>query len=98
MRPRVRYGNVESACRLVGALRAETRGEWPTGRRYLNMDEYFEWRVDRSGEDSPEEETLLNGEQVPRSATVPAQIEDLAERQLHRIWPVMAISFLVECL
>jgi hypothetical protein len=66
------FPNVESAYRLVGALCAETHEEWSTGRRYLNMDKYFEWRVDRSGEDVLEEKASPNGEQAPRSATVPA--------------------------
>jgi hypothetical protein len=54
----------------------------------LTMDEYFEWRTDRSVDDALDEETLLNGKPAPRSATVPAYIESLAERQLHnfRAW------------
>ena len=28
------------------ALCAETHEEWSTGRWYLNMDEYFQWRDD----------------------------------------------------
>jgi len=66
------FPNIDSAYRLVGALCAETHEEWSTGRRYLNMDEYFEWRADRSGEDPPEEEASLNGEEALRSAPVPA--------------------------
>jgi transposase-like protein len=41
------FPNMDSAYRLVGALCAKTREEWSTGRRYLNMDEYFQWRADR---------------------------------------------------
>ena len=66
------FPNMESAERLVGALCAETHEEWSTGRRYLNMDEYFEWRADRSAEDASDEQTSLNGEPTARSATVPA--------------------------
>jgi hypothetical protein len=35
-------------------------------------DRTFEWRADRSGEDAPEEEASLNGNQAARSAPVPA--------------------------
>jgi len=35
----------ESAYRLIGALYAERHKEWSTGRRYLTMDEYFEWKT-----------------------------------------------------
>jgi transposase-like protein len=40
------FPNTGSAYRLIGALCAETHEEWSTGRRYLNMDEYFQWRAD----------------------------------------------------
>jgi transposase-like protein len=71
------FPNTGSAYRLVGALCAETHEEGSTGRRYLTMDEYFEWRDDQSVEDSPGENALgraasLNGEQAAQSATVPA--------------------------
>jgi transposase-like protein len=66
------FPNMDSAKRLVGALYAETHEEWSTGRRYLTMDEYFEWRTDRSVEDALDEETSLNGEATAQSATVPA--------------------------
>jgi transposase-like protein len=66
------FPNMESAYRLVGALCAETHEEWSTGRRYLNMDEYFQWRADRSVEDALDEEPSLNGEATAQSATVPA--------------------------
>jgi transposase-like protein len=65
------FPNMESAYRLVGTLCAETHEEWSTGRRYLNMDEYYEWRADRSDEDSFEEASL-NGKQATRSASVSA--------------------------
>ncbi|MCS3613249.1 hypothetical protein GGP66_003269 [Salinibacter ruber] len=63
---------MSSAERLVGALCAETHEEWSTGRRYLTMDEYFEWRTDQSVEEDLGEQTSLNGEPTARSATVPA--------------------------
>jgi hypothetical protein len=56
------FPNMDSAHRLVGALCAETHEEWSTGRRYLTMDEYFEWKTDRSVEDALDKETSLNGE------------------------------------
>ncbi len=66
------FPNIGSAERLVGALCAETHEEWSTGRRYLIMDEYFEWKTDRSVEATLDEETSLNGELSAQSATVPA--------------------------
>ena len=66
------FPNMDSAYRLVGALCAETHEEWSTGRRYLNMDEYFEWRADLSNEEAVGEMTTLNGETAAQSATVPA--------------------------
>jgi hypothetical protein len=66
------FPNIGSAERLVGALCAETHEEWSTGRRYLTLDEYFEWSADRSVEDALDEETSLNREPTARSATVPA--------------------------
>ncbi len=38
------FPNIGSAWRLVGALLAEKHEEWSTGRRYLTMDEFYEWR------------------------------------------------------
>ena len=46
------------------ALCAEPHDEWSTRCRYLNMDEYFRWRADRSVEDSFEEEASLNGKKL----------------------------------
>jgi len=66
------FPNMESAYRLVGALCAETHEEWSTGRRYLNMDEYFEWSAERSVEDALGNEASLNGELSTEPATVPA--------------------------
>jgi transposase-like protein len=39
------FPNEEAAYRLIGALCAERHQEWSTGRRYLTMDEFFEWKV-----------------------------------------------------
>lgn len=38
------FPNVTAAWRLIGALSAEQHEQWSTGRRYLNMDEYFAWK------------------------------------------------------
>lgn len=54
------FPNMESAWRLVGALLAEYHEEWSTGRKYLRMDEYFEWRAsldDASLDDTEQEDT-----------------------------------------
>ena len=64
--------NTGSAYRLVGALCAETHEEWSTGRRYLNMDEYFQWRADRSDEQTLSEEASLNGKRTAQPTAVPA--------------------------
>ena len=66
------FPNTDSAYRLVGALCAETHEEWSTGRRYLNMDDYFEWRTDRSDDETLTEETSLDGESATQPAAVPA--------------------------
>ena len=66
------FPNMDSAYRLVGALCAETHEEWSTGRRYLNMDEYFRWRADSTVEDSSDEEASLNGKQAAQPTAVPA--------------------------
>jgi transposase-like protein len=66
------FPNIDSAYRLVGALCAETHEEWPVGRRYLRMDEFFEWKTAHAVEDALDEEPSLNGEPATRSAAVPA--------------------------
>ena len=66
------FPNMGSAYRLVGALCAETHEEWSTGRRYLDMDEYFQWRTDRSVENSPGEEASFNGKRATQPTAVPA--------------------------
>jgi transposase-like protein len=40
-----------SAWRLIGALLAETHEEWSTGRRYLKMDAFEEWRREQARPD-----------------------------------------------
>jgi len=42
------FPNKDSAWRLVGALLAEKHEEWSTGRRYLTMDEFYEWREEQT--------------------------------------------------
>ncbi len=44
------FPNKESAWRLVGALSAEKHEEWSTARRYLTMDEFYEWREKQTTE------------------------------------------------
>ena len=66
------FPNTGSAYRLVGALCAETHEEWSTGRRYLNMDGYFQWRADRSDEQTLSEEASLNGKRTAQPTAVPA--------------------------
>jgi transposase-like protein len=66
------FPNMDSAHRLVGALCAETHEEWSTGRRYLNMDEYFRWRADRFDEETFSEEASPGGEPAPQPTAVPA--------------------------
>jgi len=41
-----------SAWRLVGALLAETHEEWSTGRRYLTMEAFYQWRSEQA-KDNP---------------------------------------------
>jgi transposase-like protein len=66
------FPNMESAYRLVGALCAETHEEWSTGRRYLDMNEYFEWGADQSVGEAFGKEASFNGELSTEPATVPA--------------------------
>lgn len=47
------FPNVESAWRLVGALCAEAHDKWSTGRRYLTLEEYFDWKAAQQKEKSP---------------------------------------------
>jgi len=66
------FPNMDSAYRLVGALCAETHGEWSTGCRYLDLDEYFQWRADRSEEEALGEEPPPDGELATQPTAVPA--------------------------
>jgi len=43
----------DSAYRLIGALCAERHEEWSTGRRYLTMDAFYEWRASLEPDDDP---------------------------------------------
>ena len=57
------FPNKDSAWRLVGALLAEKHEEWSTGRRYLTMDEFYEWR-----EEQTKESQKLANERQPESS------------------------------
>ena len=46
------FPNRASAYRLIGALCAEQHDEWSTGRKYLKMDEYFQWKTELIKSDS----------------------------------------------
>lgn len=39
------FPNRESALRLIGALLMEIDEKWASGRKYLDMVEYLEWRA-----------------------------------------------------
>jgi transposase-like protein len=47
------FPNEEAAYRLIGALCAERHEEWSTGRRYLTMDAFFEWKASLEPDDNP---------------------------------------------
>ena len=38
------FPNRESAIRLIGALLMEIDEKWASGKKYLDMAEYWEWR------------------------------------------------------
>jgi putative transposase len=38
------FPNEDSAIRLIGALLAEFHEQWSTGKKYVDMTEYLEWR------------------------------------------------------
>ena len=46
------FPNKASAQRLVGALLAEKHEEWSTWRRYLKMEEFYEWRAGQPDKDA----------------------------------------------
>jgi transposase-like protein len=50
------FPNRESAIRLLGALLMEQDEAWTTGKRYLDMSAYWQWRREQA--DSPEQEEL----------------------------------------
>ncbi|MCS3856487.1 transposase-like protein [Salinibacter ruber] len=54
------FPNKSSAWRLVGALLDEKHEEWSTGRRYLKMDAYYEWRETPTEENTEELYAELN--------------------------------------
>ena len=58
------FPNRASAYRMIGALCAEQHDEWSTGRRYLTMDEYYQWKADLS-EGEP---TSNANEHLPKAA------------------------------
>ena len=39
------FPNEASAMRLIGALLAEQHETWSTGRKYFDMQEYYEWKT-----------------------------------------------------
>lgn len=45
------FPDERSPWRLLGALLAEQHELWITGRRWLAMDDYWEWRKKREAED-----------------------------------------------
>ncbi|WP_187695087.1 transposase, partial [Thermosediminibacter litoriperuensis] len=42
------FPNRESAIRLIGALLMEQDEKWTSGKKYLDMAEYFEWQKENS--------------------------------------------------
>lgn len=53
------FPNMDSAHRLVGALLAEYHDEWATGRKYLKMEEYFDWRASLDETEQEEDELTI---------------------------------------
>lgn len=49
------FPNLASVERLIGALCAEKHEEWSTGRRYLIMDAFYEWKAAESRPAAPDE-------------------------------------------
>jgi len=47
------FPNEDSAYRLIGALCAERREEWSTGRCYLTIEAFFEWKASLEPDDGP---------------------------------------------
>jgi transposase-like protein len=48
------FPNKDSAWRLVGALLAEKHEKGRAGRRYLTMDEFYEWREEQNEKSTDE--------------------------------------------
>jgi len=42
------FPNRDSADRLIGAILMEHSEKWLSGKRYLSMDDYWQWRADHS--------------------------------------------------
>ena len=60
------FPNMDSAWRLIGAVLAEKHEEWSTGRKYLDMAEFQDWKKQaRRPEPEPDEST----ERQPAMAT-----------------------------
>lgn len=53
------FPNQASAERLIGALLLEQHEEWATGRLYLKMDEYWEWKNQQEEQSSREKVVSL---------------------------------------
>jgi transposase-like protein len=56
------FPNVASALRLLGALLMEQDEEWTTGRCYLRMDEYWQWK--KAKDEASGEKTTSEGDQA----------------------------------
>ena len=61
------YPNQASAFRIVGALLMEIHEKWTTGRKYLDMDEYWSWRENNL-------EDLKQDSKVPPSQVIPTRL------------------------
>ena len=55
------FPNVESAIRLLGAFLLERDEDWMTGRRYMDMTDYLDWRKHQKGKSgSPERQVAAD--------------------------------------
>ena len=52
------FPNDASAVRMIGALLAEQHETWVVGRRYFDMEAYWEWRQSQEPSDEPAEAVL----------------------------------------
>jgi putative transposase len=50
------FPNQASAERLIGALMMEQDESWSTGRKYFDMDEYWQWKNNQQ----PKRETMVD--------------------------------------